>query len=38
MLAELAQRFWMNPDGDDDEVGEGGQHQIIVGEDNCSIM
>ncbi|KAF9641649.1 hypothetical protein BFW01_g1632 [Lasiodiplodia theobromae] len=28
MLAELAQRFYMNPDGDDDDV-EGGPHQII---------
>lgn len=36
MLAELAQRFYMNPDGDDDD--EGGPHHITVSDDNCTVM
>ncbi|KAL0262591.1 hypothetical protein SLS55_001559 [Diplodia seriata] len=38
MLAELAQRFYMNPDGDDDDPEGGGPHQIIVSEENCTVM
>ena len=41
MLAELMQRFYMAPGGDDDDEGEEGglgPAQVIVSEDNCTVM